>query len=59
MNTRVMIRRIDRIYECTENGTFAPRFANELAADTNFNTQRKFRMHKPECTSCFRGDIEI
>jgi hypothetical protein len=35
MNNVVMIRRIDGIYECTQDGTFAPRFANELANDTN------------------------
>jgi hypothetical protein len=30
-----LANRIDGIYECTQDGTFAPRFANELAADTN------------------------
>ena len=30
-----LANRIDGIYECTQDGTFAPRFANELAANTD------------------------
>ena len=33
MNNMVMIRRIDGMYWCIQDGTFAPRFANELAAN--------------------------
>jgi hypothetical protein len=35
MNNMVMIRRIDWMYWCTQDGTFESRFANELAADTD------------------------
>jgi hypothetical protein len=35
MNNMVTIRRVDGIYECTQDGTFAPRFANELDTNTD------------------------
>jgi hypothetical protein len=35
MNNMVMIRRIDGMYWCTQDETFARQFANELATNTD------------------------